>query len=85
MLTSSPLMIAAAAAYIGTAGGSNKEGSGVGNHSAPKTKKAQSQANCMSYQAARPEKLPEEARENGFHYLDLKRIGTAVQPTDQNN
>jgi hypothetical protein len=53
-------------------GGGNKEGSGVGNHSAPS--KAQTQANLVSYQAARPEKLPEEARENGFHYSDLPKL-----------
>jgi hypothetical protein len=48
-------------------GGGNKEGSGIGKHSAPITTTAQTQANFVSYQAARPETLPEEARENGVH------------------
>jgi hypothetical protein len=66
-------------------GGGNKEGRGIGKHSAPKTQKAQTQANFVSYQAAHPEKLPKEAQKQGFHYSDLKLLGMIfMNATDKN-
>ena len=52
--------------------GGNKRARGA---SGPRTTKAQTQANFEEFQRNYPEKLPEEARVEGFHYLELRKIG----------
>jgi hypothetical protein len=68
-------MIAAVAALMAQAATTRKEaGLAITQHLKRRRRKF-TQANFVSYQAARPEKLPEEARGKGFHYLDLKLFG----------
>ena len=52
--------------------GGNKRGHGV---MGPRTAKLQTQANFEEFQRNFPEKLPEEAKVEGFHYLELRKIG----------
>ena len=59
--------------------GGNKPGHGVGKHSGPCTTKVQTQANFEEFQRNFPEKLPEEAKVEGFHYLELRKIGFRFQ------
>eukprot|EP01052_Picozoa_sp_SAG31_P029273 SAG31_NODE_2897_length_4936_cov_3.814348_1_plen_334_part_00 len=56
-------------------GSCTKLGKGVGKHSAPKTTTGQTQANFEVFQRNHPDKLPEIARVEGFHYLKLRQLG----------
>ena len=52
--------------------GGNKRGHGV---MGPRTARVQTQANFEEFQRNFPEKLPKKARVEGFHYLELRKIG----------